>query len=723
MEFKKLFLFTIFILPVTLFAQDKPDTLKFTAEQVVVSATRYPEMIFELPYAITSLNKKDLSNIRGYGMDEVMAQVPGVLAQSRSGHQDIRLVIRGFGARGAGDRSNAGTTRGIRIMVDGIPETEPDGRTSFDQIDLSMATNIEIIRSNSSALWGNAAGGVINITTMPVFVGNYAGATMTYGSYGFNKALVQAGKNFGSGKVFLSFSNVNNEGWRDRSSGYRSLFNLAFESELSENSKFGAYASAASSSFHISGPLTQKQFDANSQMSNTTYAARDERRFNRLGRIGLTLDMKLDKGNSLSGMVFANPKYLQRSERGTFRDFTRYHIGGNLLWMNQTEFSGNVESRFIAGIDEAYQDGAILFYNLSPENQRGDSLRTNKREGANTFGAFFQEEIVLGDNLSIIAGGRYDKVTYYSEEFANSNRGDVARQTALGAQEKEFTKFTPKAGITFRFSKFHSLYLNIGGGVEVPAGNETDPAPSLGYDTVYGINPLLEPITSSTYELGTKQVIGFSVGSLIRTLTYDAALYFIRIANDIIPYSGGRFYFTAGKTDRIGLELGLDAQLVHGLSFNSALTYSSNRYVEYTIDSVHFNNPGKIATYTDNKVAGIPDLFYNAGVKYSPEFLSGAYISMSMNGMGEYFADDANKYSVPSYTTFNASIGFGRPYQIYDGLTVRGFLSVNNITNAKYAASAFINPDLITEGGAKVPVYLEPGMPRHFTLSVALGWN
>ncbi|WP_287925812.1 DNA topoisomerase IV subunit B, partial [Diaphorobacter sp.] len=78
----------------------------------------------------------------------------------------------------------------------------------------------------------------------------------------------------------------------------------------------------------------------------------------------------------------------QRSERNTFRDFTRYHLGGNVMYKNVLQLSETLKNTLVAGVDEAYQDGAILFYSLSPTNGRGNKLSTNKREGANTFGAF-----------------------------------------------------------------------------------------------------------------------------------------------------------------------------------------------------------------------------------------------------------------------------------------------------------------------------------------------
>src|SRR5687768_3322310 len=134
---------------------------------VTVTATRAPAAVLAIPLAVTKIEPQELRSRRGFGLDEALRLVPGVLAQSRYGTSDVRIVIRGYGARGAGDRSNAGTSRGIRVLIDGIPETEPDGRTSFDQIDLAASEAVEVVRSNASSVWGNASGGVINLLTVP----------------------------------------------------------------------------------------------------------------------------------------------------------------------------------------------------------------------------------------------------------------------------------------------------------------------------------------------------------------------------------------------------------------------------------------------------------------------------------------------------------------------------------------------------------------------------
>ncbi|MEO8230809.1 MAG: TonB-dependent receptor [Ignavibacteriota bacterium] len=710
---KYLYFILLMVISLPILAQNnndsaKNDTIKFQLNQVTVTATRYPENILEIPYAVTILTKDQLQNLKGYGMDEILSTVPGVLAQSRSGNQDIRIVIRGFGARGSGDRSNSGTSRGIRVMLDGIPETEPDGRTSFDNIDLTLADNIEVIRSNSSALWGNASGGIINISSAASFTEPFVSVGGMAGSFGLQKYTLRTGTVLGVGKLSLAISNSNFDGWRMHSSSKRTVINANIVSDLSNRTKLGIYLTAAGNLFHIPGPLTQAEYDVDQQQSNPTYVSRDERRYNRLGRIGLTLDHTINEMHELSGMVYVNPKYLQRSERGTYRDFTRYHTGGNFIYRNNANFSDEVTNRLTVGIDEAYQDGAILFYSLSPTNGRGSTLRDNKREGANTFGAFVQTEVRFGEELSILLGGRYDDVTYYSESFIDPT---------LGLQSKSFTHFTPKAGLTYIFSPTHSVYANLGGGIEVPAGNETDPAGTYGQDTVYLINPLLEPITSTTIEVGTKQLMYVGSQSFVKSVSYDVALYYINIKNDIIPYRGGRFYFTAGKTDRMGAELGLNLLMDHGLSFQGSFTYSQNKYKEYTVDSVHYGNPGAIADYKDNKVAGIPDVFYYASLNYAPDFFYGAFIGLSINGMGSYFVDDANTFEVPSYNVLNATIGIKNAIKLTNNLDISGFISINNLSDAKYVGSAFINPDIVS--GA--PVFIEPGIPRNIVASLSFG--
>lgn len=685
------------------------DTTHTELRRVTVTATRAPISVLQAPLAVSVISAPTLRTTKGSGLDEVLNRIPGVLAQSRSGSQDVRIVIRGYGARGAGDRSNAGTSRGIRILVDGIPETEPDGRTSFDDIDLATAERIDVLRSNASAIWGNAAGGLINISTVPGADAPALSGQAVAGSYGLVRNTVRAVRQFGTGTAYGSLVNSSFDGWRLGSSSRRALASVGLLSSAGERTTFGAYATGSNNLFHIPGPLTRAQAEEGPTQANATYLSRRERRYNRTGRIALTLSHRPSETREVSAMLFANPKYLQRSERGTFRDFTRYHVGGNLVVGLRTRLSDGISSHLMIGADEAYQDGAILFYSLTSTGDRGSELRDNKREGAHNFGVFLQDVLSLGRRAIITLGARYDDITYHSQSYIDPELDGV----------RAFRGLSPKLGFTWRVSAARTVYANIGGGVEAPAGNETDPAGTFGQDTIYAINPLLAPIRSTTFELGTKHILSLGGGGALRELSYDLALYDTEVRNEIIPYRGGRFYFTAGKARRQGVELALSAAGGPGLSLATALTLSHNEYLAYRVDSVHYDlsRAGVYADYAGNRVVGVPALTGHVSLGVAPASWRGAALSIAVQGVGRYYADDANSLIVPGYGVVNATFSLGHPVALgSSGVRLSGFLAVNNLLDRSYMGSAFLNPDIVNG----VPVAFEPALSRNLVLSLSL---
>ena len=680
------------------------DSARVRLAPVTVIATRTTTSVFAVPLAVTLIGREKLENKRGYSLDEAVASVPGVLAQSRYGTSDIRLNIRGFGARGASDRSNAGTSRGIRVLLDGIPETEPDGRTAFGLVDLAAASHIEVVRSNASAVWGNAGGGVISISTIPEFRKAFGSATQMAGSYGFRRTALQAGTPLGPASLAITFTNTMQDGYRDHSDSRRALLNASLTSPLGDRTALGLFLAAANDLFHIPGPLTMDQAVDDPTAANAIYAGRDERRHNRLARIGITLDHDVTESSSLSGMLFVNPKYLQRSERGTFRDFNRHHLGGNVVYRNSYSISPGLSATTLAGTDGALQDGTILFYSLSEDNTRGTELRDNKGEGATNTGVFVQQQMLLGGRVGVDVGARWDRIRYDYRSYINPRLDDV----------KSFARITPRVGINYRVSPTHSFYASVGGGIEAPAGNETDPASTFGQDTVTALNPLLEPIHSTTYEIGTKHVLPVQTGAL-SAFSYEVALYATRVTNEIVPYRGGRFYFTAGKADRRGLELGASLLGVSDLQISGSLTMSRNRYVEYTVDSVHYGRPGQFADYEGNDIAGVPSLFYSVSAGRSASANIPLRLEVGLRGMGDYFVDDANIVEVPAFHTFSATASTGRGVKL-GAFAVKAFVTVENLADRRYIGSAFVNPDVV-DG---VPLAFEPGAGRTWIFSLTL---
>src|SRR2546425_3640734 len=140
------------------------DSLKvYTLPPAVVSVTRANPPINRIPQAVQLLEKTEISRARPtWGLDEALATVPGVYAANRHNFSlDQRISIRGFGAR------SAFAVRGIKVLVDGIPQTLPDGQGQLTNLELGAADRIEILRDRKSVVFGNASGGVISIWTDP----------------------------------------------------------------------------------------------------------------------------------------------------------------------------------------------------------------------------------------------------------------------------------------------------------------------------------------------------------------------------------------------------------------------------------------------------------------------------------------------------------------------------------------------------------------------------
>ncbi len=680
-------------------AQDPvPDTARLPT--VEVTGTRSRRSIMEQPLAITHIPRAGFENASGYRLDQALTFVPGVIARSRYGTSDLQLIIRGYGARGSGERSNSGTARGVRVLIDGFPETEPDGRTSFDGIDLASASSIDVIRSNASSIYGNAAGGVVNITTDAPFEAPFGTLETQVGSAGLRRVSGRTGVLLGAGQVNASASRTVFDGWRDHSNSDRTLGTLSYRLPLGNRTTLGVFGYGVSHTFRIPGPLTAEEVQADPDRANATFAERDERRENRFGRLGARVTHQLSPEIELSGTAFGMLKFLNRSERNTFRDFDRYHAGGNAM-VRWSRDLANGRHALTIGLDEAYQDGSINFWNLSATGGKGDQLTTDKREGANNAGAFVQEELSVG-RWDFTAGVRFDAITYKVKDFLDRQLSDA--RTLSGV--------TPKVGVNFRPTPIQNIYVSVGGGIEAPAGNETDPASTFGADTVFALNPLLEPIRSTTVEAGYRRVS--TIGSaLLRT---DMALYRTSVRNEVIPFQGGRFFLTAGKVRREGAEFGAD--LTAGrVTLNGALTLSRHRYREYLVDSVHHGRPGQFADFAGNNLVGVPGVTWAFGAGYRIGALQDLEARVVLEGNSRYFADDANLVTVPAWRTADLTLSLPHPLRLGSGLGLRGAVTVSNLFDSRYGGSAFLNPSVVNGE----PVAFEPAAPRQILISLSLG--
>jgi iron complex outermembrane receptor protein len=306
--------------------------------------------------------------------------------------------------------------------------------------------------------------------------------------------------------------------------------------------------------------------------------------------------------------------------------------------------------------------------------------------------------VKLSERLSGIAGARYDRQMYLSEMLP------AGAKTTSSTDQLTLDHITPKAALLYRAATNHSLYLSVSGGVESPAFNEVDPPSNL---SGVQLNPFLKPMSSTTVELGMKGYEVVRDHPIIRSLLYSFAAYRITIQNEIVPYDGGLWFFSAGKSRRYGVEMNARVDLAGDLSASAALTYLDAEYTTYS---------NELGDFAGRKVPGIPPIVLHARLRYSsPVHLTA---DLGAEHIASYYADDANSVKVPSYLILNAAAGYSLRL---GSIGAQAFVGVNNLTDQKHASSAFINPATRSGSGAAIaPAYLEPGLPRNFFASLDL---
>src|SRR5688572_1874860 len=197
-------------------------------EEIIVRATMIERTLDSVPASVSVVDEDDIQLGRQQlALDEALSRVPGLFMQNRYNFaQDLRLSIRGFGAR-----AQFGI-RGIKVLVDGIPETLPDGQGSVDSIDLGATSQIEVIRGPSSSLYGNASGGVISLSSEGGRAEPYAQVRVAAGGYGFEKTQFKTGGETERLNYLISLSDQKLDGYRAQSAYENKLLTGRFDIDL-----------------------------------------------------------------------------------------------------------------------------------------------------------------------------------------------------------------------------------------------------------------------------------------------------------------------------------------------------------------------------------------------------------------------------------------------------------------------------------------------------------
>ncbi|MCB8448938.1 TonB-dependent receptor PqqU [Klebsiella aerogenes] len=672
-------------------------------QTMVVTAT--PTAISELdtPAAVSVVNGDDMRQAAPrINLSESLGAVPGLQVQNRQNYaQDLQLSIRGFGSR-----STYGV-RGLRLYVDGIPATMPDGQGQTSNIDIGSIDSLEVLRGPFSALYGNSSGGVINVNTQTGSQPPTIEASSYYGSFGTwhygLKATGAVGDGTQAGDVdyTVSTNRFTTHGSRDHSGARKNLANAKLGVRINDVSKLTLLFNSVDIKANDPGGLTYDEWRNNPQQSprGDQY---NTRKTVKQTQAGLRYERQLSQQDDLSVMMYAGERETTQyqsipvaaqdnpSNSGGVIDLTRHYQGIDTRWTHRGELL--VPVTFTTGLNyenmSEQRKGYENFVVTNDGVQLGEkgNLRRNERNLMWNVDPYLQTQWQLTDKLTFDAGVRYSSVWF------DSNDHYVTEDNPDSSDSTSYHKWLPAGSLKYAVTEAWNVYLSAGRGFETPTITEL----SYRSKNIAGLNLGLKPATNDTVEIGSKLRVANGL--------LTAALFQTDTDNEIVAdYSaGGRTsYKNAGKTRRQGVELGLDQQFGDSWKLKVAWTWLDATYRTNVCDSSDCNG---------NRIPGIARNMGYASFGYQPE--QGWYAGSDIRYMGDIMANDANTAKAPSWTVVGLTTGYKWSYGKMD---MDLFGRVDNLFDRTYVGSVIVN-----ESKGR---YFEPAPGRNFGIGMNLTWR
>lgn len=675
------------------------------ADEQTMVVTAAPTTVSELdtPAAVSVVNGDEMRQAAPrVNLSESLGAVPGLQVQNRQNYaQDLQLSIRGFGSR-----STYGV-RGLRIYVDGIPATMPDGQGQTSNIDIGSVDTIEVLRGPFSALYGNSSGGVINVTSQTGTQPPTVEASSYYGSFGTwhygMKATGAVGDGSHAGDVdyTVSTNRFTTHGYRDHSGARKNLANARLGVRINDVSKLTLLLNSVDIKANDAGGLTADEWRDNPRQSprGDQY---NTRKNTRQTQAGLRYERQLSAQDDLSVMMYAGERettqfqsiprapQLKPSHAGGVIDLTRHYQGIDTRLTHRGELLAPVT--LTAGLDyenmserrKGYEN--FVMVNGAPQYGEQGALRRNERNLMWNVDPYLQTQWQLTDKLSLDAGVRYSSVWFDSNDYyITPGNGD-------DSGDASYHKWLPAGSLKYALTDAWNVYLSAGRGFETPTINEL----SYRSDNQSGLNFGLKPSTNDTVEIGSKTRIGNGL--------FTAALFQTNTDNEIVvdSSSGGRTsYKNAGKTRRQGMELGLDQQFGESWRLKAAWTW---------LDATYRTNVCDDASCNGNRIPGIARNMGYASFGYQPE--QGWYAGSDIRYMSDIMANDENTAKAPSWTVVGLTTGYKWSYGRMD---MDLFGRIDNLFDREYVGSVIVNKS----NGR----YYEPAPGRNYGIGLNLAWR
>jgi iron complex outermembrane receptor protein len=650
-------------------------------DSVVVSATRGEMRAFDAPAAIGTVDK---DTIREAGpmvnLSEAIDRVPGVSVLNRQNYaQDLQLSIRGFGSR-----STFGI-RGVRLIVDGIPATMPDGQGQASNVSLGSAARIEVLRGPLALLYGNAAGGVVQVFTEAGAPVPTLTATASAGSFGARREDVIFAATEGAHRMTLDDSHFETEGYRQHSTASRDQFNGKWTWDVSGATRLDTTVNILDQ--HALDPLglTRALWQQDPRQSPAIAFTQDARKDVKQKQVGTVLEHHFDDDTTLDARVYVGKRDLDNklstplaaqlpaTSSGGIVSFDRLYAGAGLQLARRIAIADSVSARILGAVEvdrmrddrQGYIDNAGV---------RG-ALRRDEDDIVADTDALLQASVDFGDRWSALAGVRSSRVRFDTHDryIVPGNPDDSG--TLI------YRATNPVAGLTWHASPDLNVYSNVGRGFETPTFTE------IAYrNNASGLNTDLRASHSNHAEIGAKwrPAAGYSL---------EGAVFDIHTRDEIVVDTnvGGRSTFrNAGNTTRRGAEV----------SFVGRFSETLRTTVAFTALEAKFDS-GK-------HLPGTPERSAFAELVYAPRVpLAGFHTAIEVVRVGRIFVDDANSDSAPAATLLNLRAGFRERVGMIE---IEPLLRVDNATNRRYAGSVIVN-----EANSR---FFEPAPTRSWLLAV-----
>jgi iron complex outermembrane receptor protein len=673
-----------------------------TLSPVVVSATRTEARALDVPASVDRIEGADMRLGRAQvNISEALGAVPGLQARERQNYaQDVQISVRGFGARATFG------IRGVRLYVDGIPATLPDGQGQISHVDLASAERIEMLRGPFSALYGNSSGGVLQVFTeegrgaprLTLSAGAGSDGLLRYGV----KASGNTGANDSGVGYVLSGSQFHTDGYRDHSATRRALANAKLTLRPHEDGKLTLVANRVVMP-KAEDPLglNRAQLATNPRGVAPPALQYDTRKTMDQTQAGLVYEHFISDAHAVQMSVYGGqrsttqfqsiprctqivpacptvpptPPLANAGQPGGMIDLERDYAGGDLRWTWTTQLA-DAPLTVVTGLTyDALREDRRGYENFvgTTLGVQGD-LRRDEHNRVSSFDQYVQAEWKPGARWNLNAGVRHSRIRFDSEDrYIVGPNPDDSGAARYGAT-------LPVVGASFAITEGLRVYTSAGKGFETPTLNELSYRP--GGQT--GLNFALNAARSKSVEFGLK--------SRSATLgDWTAAVFRTNTENEIttLTNSGGRTTFqNAGQTRRNGLELSWHKDYFRHLRARLAYTALDARYA------------------TGARIPGLAKQNLYASATWQPPL--GWRGGLEWRAMGRVFVNDANTDAAAGHAVAAAFVGYAAQWAGWD---LQGFVRVDNLLDKGYVGSVIVN-----EGNSR---FFEPAPGRTWLAGVS----